>query len=302
LLLDYREKEKKITTYGENYFELIHPITGRIHLDHNQLGTYTGRFAVSRLHQIPRESDYRHAFIARPGYKIITADLDQAELRLIGADSGEPKFIDAFENKLDLHKLTASILFEKQFGDITKDERQQGKNFNFALQYGTTEYGLAYNFGISIHFARQLLERFYNGYPILAKYLSYLGEKIWENGFCPTMYGRRRYFEKRTLFADAKEMYKYKARMIRELRNHRIQGTCADIIKISMNNLFYENPFGDNFKILTQIHDEIVTEVKDNYLDEAKEFVKTIMLDAERPFLNGIEPAVSIAYGDYWSK
>jgi DNA polymerase-1 len=303
LLLTYREHQKKLTTYGENFLELINPVTGRIHVDQNQVGTATGRFAVSRLHQIPRDNRYRNAFIARPGYKIITADLDQAEFRLIGADSGEPEIIEAYKRGYDFHRKTASVIYKKDYDVINKDERYWGKQANFALVYRVSEYGLYYNFGLPLDEGRQLLTNLFSGYKRLKIYMDYLGEKVWEMGYCPTMLGRRRYFEKSTLFTDTKEYYKFKNRTIRELGNHRIQGTCADIIKIAMLNLFKNNPYGrENFRILIQLHDELVVEAREDLANDAKEFMEYTMLEAERPYLGEIPPAISISVKDYWSK
>ena len=300
LILSYREHQKKLTTYGENFFELINPATGRIHIDHEQLGTRSGRFAVSRLHQIPRENKYRNAFIARKGYKILTADYDQEELRLLAWDSQEPVMIEAFLNGKDIHKVTASILYNKPIEDISKNERYWGKTLNFATVYGTTEYGLLYNFGLPLDTGKEFLKKYFKGYNTLKFYLESLGEKIWEMGYCPTMYGRRRYFEKKDIFKDHYDMFKYKSKVIRELRNHRIQGSGGDIIKLAIIDIDDNNIYGDKLRLLTQVHDELVYEVEENI--DAKEFINYYMVKAEQPFLGEIPASVGITINDCWSK
>ena len=302
ILLRYREYNKRLTTYGENFIELINHKTGRIHVDMNQVGTVTGRFAVSRLQQIPKENVYRRAFISRPGFKLLTADLNQAEFRLIGADSGEPEIINAYLKGFDFHTKTASVIYKKKYEDVTKDERYWGKQANFAIIYRVSKYGLLYNFGLPLDDGEKLLNNLFSGYPTLKNYMDELGEKVWAMGYCPTMYGRRRYFDKPILFVDTNEYRRIQNRAIRELCNHRIQGTCADIIKLAMLDIDKQNPFGDKLRLLMQIHDELVIEIEDSITKDAEEFVRDIMLKAEQPFLGEIPAIVDIKIAVPWTK
>lgn len=304
LLLAFREQNKRVSTYGEEYMNHFHSKTGRIHAEFNQLGTYTGRFSASNpcLHQIPREQVYRHAFIARPGYSIITSDFNQQELRLAGGISGEPAIINAYKNKVDMHRLTGSIIHAISLDDVTKEQRSKGKSVNFAVLYGSTEYGLAYNLRIPIDEARALLSNFWKGYPVLSTFKTYAEEQIRENYFSTTPLGRRRYFEKKTLFQDPKEMTRYYKRMMREGFNHIIQGSGSDVTKFSMCNIFYNNPFGDKLRILMQVHDELVCEVADDIQEEGYQFIKESMEDAERPFLGEIEALADGHIDRYWTK
>src|SRR3970282_1542395 len=107
---------------------------------------------------------YRKCFIARPGYKLLTVDYNQAELRLLGAASGEPEFIRAYQKERDLHRLTGTHIFFKPFEEVTDEERWVAKQVNFAIGYGSTEYGLYYNFGIPIYEGKQHIENFFKAY------------------------------------------------------------------------------------------------------------------------------------------
>lgn len=302
LLLDYREQEKKITTYGDSFLSDINPVTNRFHVDYNQVGTVTGRFSASRMHQIPKEAEYRKAFIPRPGYKILAADYSQQEYRLAGAISGEPRIIDAYLSGKDMHTATAGIIFNKNLEDITKDERYLGKTLNFAVLYGSSSWGLSKNLGIKIEEGEKLLDKFWKGYPTLYQFKLNVENIILKHKYSVTPLGRKRYFEDRKFFDDDKDHYKYLGKIRREGFNHIIQGCGADIIKIAMCRIFYDNPFGDKLKLYHQVHDEIGLEISEGIIEEAREFVLYCMLEAEQPFLGNIPAKVDILINNYWEK
>lgn len=304
LLLLNREYNKKASTYGSEFLNHCKS-DGKIHAEFNPLGTATGRFSNNgpNLQNIPSEEGYRAAFVADSAeYVLLGMDYDQAELRLLAAVSGETELINAYKNNVDVHKLSATILYEKELEEITKDERKKGKTFNFAVVYGTTEYGLFYNFGIPIDEGRESLDKYFKGLPTLKEFITQGGNIIWEKKYSTTPLGRKRYFEDRVLFSKAFEIKKYEEQVKREGINHIIQGGSADIVKIAMCKVFYGNPFEDKLKILLQIHDEIVCLVHKSVLDDAIEFVKKCMIDAEQPFLGEIPASVDYVVGDCWRK
>jgi DNA polymerase I len=229
-------------------------------------------------------------------------DYSQQELRLVGAVSNEKKMIDAYLNKVDIHTITASLIFDKPVTDITKEERFFGKTLNFAVLYGTTEFGLKYNLQIPLDKAIDMIKSFYTGYPELSKFKKLCEEKILELGYSITPLGRRRYWSPKPIFADIFEVSKYREKMKREGFNFIIQGGGADITKIAMCNLFYKNPFGDKFRILLQVHDEIVAEVHDTIIDDAVKFMQEQMINAEQSFLGKIPAEVSWKISKKWSK
>ena len=313
-LMSFKEYSKKISSFGTEFVQKINPKTGRLHCNFNQLGTSTGRWSSDspNLQQIPRVKDkedkdyesslYRKCFIARPGYKLLTVDYNQAELRLLGAVSGEPEFIRAYQEERDLHQLTGSYIFFKEFEEVTKDERWIAKQVNFAIGYGSTEYGLYYNFGIPIDEGREHIQNFFKAYPYIKYFVDYAGEIIWERKYSVTPYGRKRFFDNKYLFDTSWEAKKYKASVIRKGVNHIIQGGSADILKLSFIDIYYDNPFEDGLRILMSVHDEGVYEVREDIVNDAIPFVMEIMESTEQKFLGEIPAKADYSVSDIWSK
>lgn len=303
-LYSIREQSKKVSSFGENFIERIHPKTGHIHTTFNQLGTATGRFSSEspNLQQIPREQCYRSSFIADDGYVFICYDFNQQEYRLAGAITGEPRIIEAYCNGADMHTMTASLVYGVDLKEVSKEQRSRAKNINFAILYGSTEAGLAYNFKISMEEARDIINKFYSGYPIFSSYKKAYEEMVSDKYFSKTLTGRRRYFERKTLFESPKEYGRYVNRIKREGFNQLIQGTGADITKLSLINIFNTNPFGEqNLIPVLQVHDEIVLKVKKEIAKEAEEFVIKNMLEAEQKFLGKIPAKVEGCISDHWT-
>jgi DNA polymerase I-like protein with 3'-5' exonuclease and polymerase domains len=304
LVLEYREYEKKASSFGESILNKISPVTGRLHTTFNQLRAASGRFSSDspNLQQVPRESEYRNCFIAKPGCKLITADYSQQELRIAGSATKEPKFIKTFAEHGDMHALTASLVFDVPLDQVTKAQRTTAKSINFAVLYGSTEYGLSYNFDLELDYARELLVKYFTSYPVLRDFKSKAEDMIVKRKFSSTLLGRKRFFEERIWFKDSREMEKYQNQMKREGFNHIVQGSGADIVKQALCYIFFNNPFGELLKILMTIHDEIVCEATDEIAEKAKDFIVKCMLDAEQPFLGEIEAAVDAKIDTVWSK
>jgi len=303
-ILEFREQYKKGTSFGQGFLDDIHPVTGRIHSDFNQLGTATGRFSSGNpnLQQIVAGSDYRKCFIAPKGYKMIISDYSQQELKLAGAASKEPEIINAYKQGIDLHALTASALFEKELSEITDKERSIAKGFNFAVLYGSTEYGLAYNFGFPVEYTKTLLDNFYKKYRTLKVFKTAFENAVLSLKYSRTLHGRKRYFENKQFFRDSKEAYKAERQIKREGFNHLIQGTAADVTKIAMIDIFNNNPFGEGLKIIMTIHDEIVCIANEECVIGARDFIVKCMNDALQRFLGEIPSEVDCCIEDYWFK
>jgi DNA polymerase-1 len=202
--------------------------------------------------------------------------------------------------------LTASLIYNKDIGDVTGKERFHGKTVNFSSIYGSTPYGLASkNPDISLDDAEKFLSELWsiNGYPTLKAFIDNAGEIIWRSKISKTPLGRVRRFPKQEVFDEAWQYKSYKKRTKREGVNHIIQGGSADALKIAMCDIFYNNPFGmDNFKMVLQVHDELVIEVKNEYAKEAQEFVETIMNKSEQQFLGEISAETDSVISTKWSK
>ncbi len=303
-LLAYREQQKLASTYGSNISDLTNPVTGRIHTDYLNVGTKTGRFSSRNpnLQNIPADNEYRSGFIAALGYSFINMDYSQQEFRLAGAVSKEQVIIDAYLNGADMHTATAALIYKKGLEDISGKERNFGKTLNFAILYGTTEWGLKKNLNISIDEAINIIKIFYAGYPTLSSFKKMAEDRILELGYSITPLGRRRYFDKRPIFATPKELERFESQIRREGFNHIIQGGGADITKLALAKMFYNNPFGDRFKIILQVHDEIGAEVEDSIIQDAIEYMKFSMESVFTPFLCGIPAKVEYKVGKVWKK
>jgi DNA polymerase-1 len=292
-LLEVREVGKSVSTYGLTWLKNIHPIDGRVHTEYFTGGTVTGRFSSSNpnMQNLPVHGGFRECFIPEEDYVYISCDYSQQEYRLAGAVSGEPIIIDAYKNNSDMHTATAANFFDKPMNEVTKDERSWGKTRNFEIIYGTTEWGLSKSLKSTVKYAKDVLDKYWAGYPTLAKFKEAVEAKILELGYSCTPLGRRRYNLERPVFATPWELEMWKSQAKREGFNLIIQGGGADIMKIAMVNLYKNNIFGDKFRLLLQIHDELLVEVHKSIIEEAGQFLKKEMIEAEQVFLGEI-PAV----------
>lgn len=308
-LIEYSENAKLVSSFGKDYLQKINPATGRLHASANQLGARSGRWSYSNpnLQQIPKENDkrgvlYRQCFIARPYHKLLTVDYDQAELRLLGAVANEPEFIKAYQEGIDIHVLTATKIYGILPEEVTELQRWTAKQINFAIVYGSSAWGLEYNFQIPADIAQQHLNAYYRAYPYIKSFMDLAGDRIWDLKYTITPYGRKRFFEDRTYFSDMKEAEKYKKQVQRQGINTIIQGGSADILKLALVDIYYNNPFGDDLKILMTVHDEGVYEIHDDIVDEATEYVVNTMERVEQGFLGEIPAKVDYKVANTWSK
>lgn len=303
-LMSYREWNKLATTYGSNIADSINPVTGRVHTSYLDIGAASGRFSSRgpNLQNIPTNDDYRAGFIAEYGYSILSMDYSQQEFRLAGASSGEERIIDAYKRGADMHIATAAMMYKKRLEDVSKSERTFGKTLNFAILYGTTEWGLQRNLNVSLEEAKELISRFYAGYPRLSAFKTSVEERILELGYSVTPLGRRRYFPERPAFATPNEIRRWEASIRREGFNHIIQGGGADVVKLAINSMFYNNPFGEKLKLILQVHDEVDAEVHDSILKDAEEYMRFHMISVFEPLLRGIPAEVEAKVGKKWSK
>ncbi len=307
LLLQNRHYAKRVDSFGEDYIKkYVNPATGRIHAEQNQLRAATGRFSYDspNLQQTVAEDEYRTAFTAKPGYLLETADYSQIELMAMAEISGEPVMLQAFEDGRDLHTLTASIIFGVPFEEVTDEQRRVGKTINFAVIYGTTEYGLRRNFGWPLEQGLEYLERYFARYSTMAQFIDLAGSEILRRKSSTTLLGRKRFFtlEKSMNYRDWKVRAKL-SKIKRQGINHIVQGSCADIMKLALVLMYYENPFGyEFFHTLLTVHDEVVVEYKEEIKDEAHEFIMGKMYQAAEHFLKKVPIKVDYKIDTTWRK
>lgn len=302
-LLEYRAYEKMITSFGETILEKINPVTGRLHPDFLQLGADTGRFACNNpnLQQIPADSGFRSCFIATPGYKLITADYSQIELRIMAEVSEDPAFLKAFQGDKDLHTLTASQMFRVPISKVDKDKRFQAKSINFGLMYGRGPTSLSYQIGLSVEEAKKLLDVYFASYKKVKRWLDDTGRGAVRARSVRTIGGRRR------MFSLPERAHPEYGRLIsaieRQAKNMPIQGTSADITKYALAFIYREflNRGLDAYLIHT-VHDEIVAEARADIVEEAAKLIEEQMIKAGEKLLKRVPVKVDINISDCWEK
>ena len=312
LLLNYRKYAKFITTYGEPMINRINPETGRLHTRFKQM-VDTGRMSSSNpnLQNIPKEQKYRACFIARAGYKLITCDMSQAELRILAAYSRDPVFLEAFEKGLDLHTRTASDLFGFTYDEIIADKklsdddpnkknyRGNVKALNFGLIYGLTKVGLSLRMETSERDAQKLIDLYFGKYTSIGGWLNEASKFAVMNRYSTTMSGRRRYY--RIPDPDHRDFNKIKGSIERQGKNHPIQGTNADTIKQAMIYIVDRIKEYDARLLLT-VHDEVIVEAKEEQAEEVSGIVSQAMVDGFAAFVPELAMEADSDIADYWVK
>lgn len=312
LLLDYRKYEKFITTYGEPMINRIHDATGRLHTTFKQM-VDTGRMSSSNpnLQNIPREQHYRSCFVAPPGYKLITCDMSQAELRILAAYSQDPVFLESFRIGQDLHTRTASDLFGITVDEVTADKkladsdpnkhnyRSNVKALNFGLIYGLTKVGLALRMGTSEAKAQELINLYFGKYKKIGGWLGKASKFAVKNGYSVTRSGRRRYY--RLPEPTSPDFNKVKGHIERQGKNHPIQGTNACTIKQAMIYIVDKIKSYDARLLLT-VHDEVVVETKEDQVAEVSEIVSDAMVAGFAEFVPEVKMTADADIEDYWVK
>ncbi|HEX7456067.1 MAG TPA: DNA polymerase [Candidatus Nanoarchaeia archaeon] len=302
-LLEYRAYEKMITAFGETILEKINPVTGRLHPDFLQLGADTGRFACNNpnLQQIPADSGFRSCFVATPGYKLITADYSQIELRIMAEVSEDLAFLKAFKDDVDLHSLTASQMFRVPIEKVNKDRRFQAKSINFGLMYGRGPVSLSNQIGLSVEESKKLLEVYFNSYKKVKRWLDGTGKQAVRSGSVRTLGGRRRMF---TLPDRSHPEYDRLVSAIeRQGKNTPIQGTSADITKYALAFIYRElmDRKLDAYLIHT-VHDEIVAEAREDIVNKVAKLIEEQMITAGEKLLKKVPVKVDIHISGCWEK
>jgi DNA polymerase I len=297
LLLSYREAYKLQSTYIEPLLELgLKNEDNRIHTSFLHTGTATGRLSSKNpnLQNIPVKSEagsqIRSAFIPEDGFTLVGIDYSQIELRLLAHFSGDEALVDAFNNDLDIHYQTAVKIFGE---DEAKDKRSIAKSINFGLLYGMGSKKLGDTLGISSKDAKIYIESYFKAFKSVKDYLKSIEDFAHINGYIKTLLNRKRLFD----FQNANAMVK--AAYLREAVNTMFQGSAADLIKLSMVEIHKKYKNNNNVRMLLQIHDELIFEIKEDIADEIIKELKEIM---ENVYKLNIPLKVSVARGNSWQK
>ena len=303
-ILEYRELQKLLSTYIDNFPALIGE-DGRLHATFLQTGTTTGRMSSNNpnLQNIPvgsvRGQKIRHAFVAEKGKKMLALDYSQFELRIAAFLSGEEKLIEIFKKGEDIHIAVASEVFGVSFQDVTKEMRRQAKAINFGMLYGMGINALKQNLKTDRKNAQDFYNKYFLVYAELSKYLEKVKKDAASIGYTKTLFGRRRYFD-----GFNSSLPFIRAQAERMAINAPIQGTQADIIKIAMKNVdnfLVENKLKDKVKLILQIHDEVIYEIEESFVDQVADEIKKIMEDAVSvDKTKGVPVVVEYKVGENW--
>ncbi|MCG7200849.1 DNA polymerase I [Marinobacter pelagius] len=302
LILEHRSLSKLKSTYTDTLPELIHHRTGRVHTSYHQAVTATGRLSSSEpnLQNIPIRTEQgrriRQAFIAPEGYKLVAADYSQIELRIMAHLSGDKGLISAFEHGEDIHKATAAEVFGVDLKEVSSDQRRSAKAINFGLIYGMSAFGLSRQLGVERKLAQEYIDRYFERYPGVLKYMDNIRKQAHDDGFVETLFGRRLYLPE--INARNKQMQQAAERTA---INAPMQGTAADIIKRAMievdNWLRKEHP--EDARMTMQVHDELIIEVKESALDKVRDGLVERMSGAAEL---AIPLVVDAGVGDNWDE
>ena len=266
LILEYREYEKLRSTYVEPLMQLA--VNKKIHTTYNQTGTATGRLSSQNpnLQNIPTRTEegikIRKGFIASNGKKLLSFDYSQIELRVLAELSGDKHLIDAYMNDLDLHELTARKIFALgKDAEVSKYQRNIAKVINFSVLYGKTPYGLSKELKIPVSDAKEYIDTYFREYPQVRNLLDEIIDKCRKTEYVETIFGTKRYVH--SINSGNLNIREQANRMA---VNTVIQGSAAGIIKKVMKRI-YDELCNDKLKMLLQVHDELIFEVDEDYLD-----------------------------------
>ena len=304
-VLEWRQLSKLRSTYTEALQAAINPATGRVHTSYSLVGAQTGRLSSTEpnLQNIPIRTEIgrqiREAFVAEPGNVLLAADYSQIELRLAAHMADVPALKETFANGEDIHARTAM----EMFGTVDRDTRGRAKTINFAILYGISRWGLGGRLGVTSDEAQAMIDRYFERFPGIQRYIVATLESVRERGYSETLFGRKTWFPRINSRQPNERQGSERAAI-----NAPIQGTSADIIKRAMARM---NPAlaaaglrpgqADGVRMLLQVHDELVFELPEELVAEAAPVIERTMAEAALPAVPLDVPlGIDIGTGHSW--
>lgn len=301
LVLQWRGLAKLKSTYTDKLPKMIHPVTGRVHTSYNQAVAVTGRLASTdpNLQNIPiRTAEgrrIREAFIAPSGFRILSADYSQIELRIMAHISADPGLLSAFARGEDVHRATAAEVFAVPVSEVTSEQRRYAKVINFGLIYGMSAFGLASNLGIDRQQAKHYIDRYFARYPGVLQYMERTRQEARELGYVQTVFGRRLWLAEIQSPNGPRRQAAERAAI-----NAPMQGTAADLIKMAMISVDAKlQEKAMRSQMIMQVHDELVFEVADDEIDALTQLVRDAMLNVAQL---AVPLEVDIGVGENWDE
>jgi DNA polymerase-1 len=300
-ILNSRQLVKLKSTYVDALPKMVHPETGRVHTQLNQTIAATGRLSSKEpnLQNIPIRGEIgrriRQAFIAEPGFFLLSADYNQIELRILAHMSDDPALIESFRTGEDVHIRTAVELFNLPKGEITQEMRRAAKTVNFGIIYGISPFGLATNLGVSVNEAKKYIDRYFEFYHGVKRFTEETLETATRQGYVTTLFGRRR-----QITELASRNTQTRSLGERLAFNTPLQGTAADIIKKAMIDIDrWMQEAEVKSRMILQVHDELIFEVPEKEVPLMKEKVAAMM---ERAIVLKTPLKVDVGVGKNWAE
>ena len=304
-VLEWRQLSKLRSTYTEALQAAINPDTQRVHTSYSLVGAQTGRLSSTEpnLQNIPIRTEIgrqiRDCFVAEPGNVLLAADYSQIELRLAAHMADVPSLKEAFANNEDIHSRTAM----EMFGTVDRDTRGRAKTINFAILYGISRWGLGGRLGVPAEEAQAMIDRYFERFPGIQRYIVHTLESVRERGYSETLFGRKTWFPRINSKNQAERQGSERAAI-----NAPIQGTSADIIKramVRMGPALAEAGLAPNgskgVRMLLQVHDELVFELPEGDVAAASPVIGRVMAEAALPAVSLDVPlGVEIGTGASW--
>ena len=305
LVLEWRQLTKLKNTYSDSLPEFLNPNTSRVHTSFLLAATTTGRLASSdpNLQNIPIKSndgkEIRKAFISNKGCSLLSADYNQIEMRILADLADVKELKKAFNNKEDIHSLTASQVFNVKIKDVTSELRRKAKAINFGIIYGISQYGLAKQISVSTSEADEFLKSYFKKFPEIKDYMSTTINFCRKSGYVNNIFGRRTHI---TGIND--KNFNIRNFQERAAINAPIQGSASELMRMAMINIFEKIKVKKikDCKLLLQIHDELIFEVKKDNIDNIKKLVEIGMKSVQKSDLHSfsIPILVDVNIGENW--
>jgi len=301
IILEHRTLSKLKSTYTDKLPNQISNNTSRVHTSFHQAVTTTGRLSSSdpNLQNIPIRTEdgrrIRQAFVPEKGYKLLSADYSQIELRVMAHLSGDEGLIQAFKNKEDIHSSTASEVFNVPLEEVDEDQRRSAKAINFGLIYGISAFGLSNQLKINRNLAAEYMDIYFSRYPGVRKFMDSTKESARKKGYVETLYGRRLYLPE---INQGNAIRRQAAERV--AINAPVQGTAADIMKKAM--ILVDNAIESSkldTKIILQVHDELILETNVSDCDATK---KLLITNMEKAANLDVPLEVDVGLGNNWDQ
>ncbi len=302
LILDWRELVKLKNTYIDVLPNLADARTSRVYTTFNQVGTATGRLASDspNLQNIPARGEWakeiRRSFLADDGCELVSFDYSQIELRIAAHMAGDKKMIGIFRERGDIHRATAAEINNVPMDKVTEEMRQAAKTLNFGVLYGMSAPGFSQAAGIPVEEAKKFIAEYFHDFRGIKDYVEKTRRQAYDNGYVETLTGRRRYLPE-----IHSPNFQLRSEAERMAINMPIQGLAADIIKMAMVQIgkeFRDDPAGD-WRMILQVHDELVFEIKNDILKERARRLKEIM---ENVFKLAVPIIADVKAGKSWGE